>query len=272
MPKTRVLIAVKTYPTLSAKYDELVCTAGFLEDGTWIRIYPIKFRSLDYSSQYKKYEWVELDLVRNTSDFRPESYRPRTHDEQPVVVGAASTANNWAERKTIVNQKVWSDLAALIAASHDKSSNTSLAVFRPTEILKFEYEQCERDWDADKLALLNQQNIFETKGGKEQVVKKLPYKFYYKFKDVNGKISRMMIEDWEIGALYWNALYRAGGDEIVACEKVKEKYLTEFAEKDLLFFLGTRLKEHAKGYTNPFSIIGVFYPKKEVKPTQMSLF
>ena len=31
MPTTRVLIAVKTYPTLSEKYDELVCTAGFLE-------------------------------------------------------------------------------------------------------------------------------------------------------------------------------------------------------------------------------------------------
>lgn len=27
MPTTRVLIAVKTYPTLSEKYDELVCTA-----------------------------------------------------------------------------------------------------------------------------------------------------------------------------------------------------------------------------------------------------
>jgi len=34
----RVLIIVKTYPSLSAKYDELVCTAGFKEDGTWIRI------------------------------------------------------------------------------------------------------------------------------------------------------------------------------------------------------------------------------------------
>jgi hypothetical protein len=41
MPHTKVLIAVKTYPTISTKYDELVCTAGFREDGTWIRIYPI---------------------------------------------------------------------------------------------------------------------------------------------------------------------------------------------------------------------------------------
>ena len=41
MALTKVLISVKTYPTLSEKYDELVCTAGFLEDGSWIRIYPI---------------------------------------------------------------------------------------------------------------------------------------------------------------------------------------------------------------------------------------
>lgn len=55
MAQTRVLITVKTYPTLSEKYDELVCTAGFREDGSWIRIYPIPFRKLDYQNQYHKW-------------------------------------------------------------------------------------------------------------------------------------------------------------------------------------------------------------------------
>ena len=36
MAKTKVLITVKTYPAISKKYEELVCTAGFLEDGSWI--------------------------------------------------------------------------------------------------------------------------------------------------------------------------------------------------------------------------------------------
>lgn len=44
MALTKVLITVKTYPNLSTKYEELVCTAGFREDGTWIRIYPVQFR------------------------------------------------------------------------------------------------------------------------------------------------------------------------------------------------------------------------------------
>ncbi|MDD3690961.1 MAG: hypothetical protein PHO77_02630 [Bacteroidales bacterium] len=46
MSLKKVLISVKTYPTLSTKYDELVCTAGFLEDGSWIRIFPVPFRTL----------------------------------------------------------------------------------------------------------------------------------------------------------------------------------------------------------------------------------
>ena len=40
MSETRkVFITVKTYPTLSKSYDELVCTAGILDDGSWIRVY-----------------------------------------------------------------------------------------------------------------------------------------------------------------------------------------------------------------------------------------
>jgi hypothetical protein len=40
MGRKRVFITVKTYPPLSEKYDELVCTAGISEDGSWIRLYP----------------------------------------------------------------------------------------------------------------------------------------------------------------------------------------------------------------------------------------
>ena len=46
MAKEKVLIAVKTYPVISESYTELACTAGFREDGSWIRLYPIPFRLL----------------------------------------------------------------------------------------------------------------------------------------------------------------------------------------------------------------------------------
>jgi len=80
MPLTKVLITVKTYPAISTKYEELVCTAGFTEDGKWVRIYPVQFRKKPYNEQYSKYEWIEVDLIRNKNDFRPETYRPITHN------------------------------------------------------------------------------------------------------------------------------------------------------------------------------------------------
>lgn len=95
MALEKVLIAVKTYPTLSVKYDELVCTAGFLEDGRWVRIYPIPFRKLEYDKQYKKYDWVEVDIERNKSDFRLESYKPRSIETAFKIIDHLGTEDNW---------------------------------------------------------------------------------------------------------------------------------------------------------------------------------
>ena len=46
MARQKVLITVTTYPLPSRSYDELVCTAGVLENGQWIRIYPVPLQFL----------------------------------------------------------------------------------------------------------------------------------------------------------------------------------------------------------------------------------
>ena len=273
MPVRKILIAVKTYPTLSSKYDELVCTAGFLEDGSWIRVYPIQFRKRAFGEQYKKYDWVEIDLERNTSDFRPETYRPKA-DTEFHIVGHLDTKRNWAARKQIVLKHVHFDLEKLIAEAKDIKICTSLAVFKPKRIIDFVIESVDRDWSKEKLLSLNQMNIFNSVSettGKAEVVRKIPYKFSYQFEDCNGVQSTMMIEDWEIGQLYWNCLKDNEGNEHLACEAVKQKYFYEFVNnKDLHLFLGTTKAFHKRS-RNPFIIIGVFYPEKELV-TQTTLF
>ena len=57
--RKRIYIVVKTYPTISKEYSELVCTAGILEDGSWIRLYPVQFKKLDINRKYPKYTWKE---------------------------------------------------------------------------------------------------------------------------------------------------------------------------------------------------------------------
>lgn len=272
MAKTKVLITVKTYPAISKKYEELVCTAGFREDGTWIRIYPIQFRKKAFNEQYSKYDWIEIDLVKNKSDFRPESYRPVTHETIIEKIGEIPPdGNSWDERRKIVLNKVYHNISDLICEAKDKKFCTSLAVFKPSEIIDFIYEkEKEREWPSDKLLQFQQLNIFEKdKNNNFQVVKKLPYKFRYRFRDNAGTISNLMIEDWETGQLYWNSLRRHEGNEKKACEDVRKKYFDDFVKtKDLYFFLGTMQIHHFRA-RNPFIIIGTFHPKPI---TQFELF
>lgn len=271
MALTKVLITVKTYPTISKKYEELVCTAGFREDGTWIRIYPVQFRKKSYKEQYSKYEWIELDLVKNTGDARVESYRPLTHDTPIIKLGKVEPdGDTWAERRKYVLNKVYTNLTLLIAEAKDKDVCTSLAVFKPSRIIDFIWEEVDREWSSDKLAQFRQLNLFQNTDEKKfEVVKKLPYKFSFKFEDDEGKQSTIMIEDWETGELFWNCLRKYDGDEHKACSDVRKKYFDDFAKtKDLYFFLGTTRTHHFTA-KNPFLIIGTFHPKHI---TQLSLF
>jgi hypothetical protein len=64
--------------------------AQHLLDGKWIRLYPIPFRALLYS----KYFRVNLDLVRNTQDFRPESYQSEYGVEKILVGSKIETGKN----------------------------------------------------------------------------------------------------------------------------------------------------------------------------------
>ena len=272
MALTKILITVKTYPAISTKYDELVCTAGFLENGSWIRIYPIQFRNKPYTEQYKKYQWIELDIVKNNGDFRPESYRPVSIDTpvEPKDI-IKPDGGTWEARRKYVMNKVYTNLSTLIQEAKDKDICTSLAVFKPTEVLDFVFEEeKEREWSTKKLVQFNQLNLFESNTEKKlKVVRKLPYKFSFVFIDDEGRKSKLMIEDWETGELYWNCLRRHDGDEKKACADVRKKYFDDFAKtKDLHFFLGTT-KVHHYVSPNPFIIIGTFHPKKK---EQLKLF
>ncbi|MEZ4900366.1 MAG: hypothetical protein R2822_00605 [Spirosomataceae bacterium] len=161
----------------------------------------------------------------------------------------------------------------LISMAKDARTYTSLAVFKPKEVLDFKIEKVERQWDKKKLdnlkAKAQQLNLFKNSENPFEVVNKLPYKFSYKFTSDDGVERTLMIEDWEIGALYWNSLKRHEGNEVKACEDVKKKYFDDFAKtKDLYLFLGTTREFHLIA-PNPFVIIGTFHPKKI---TQISLF
>ena len=265
--KEEIFILVKTYPTLSKKYFELVCTAGINRKGEWRRIYPIPFRQLSDIEKYKKYQWIEIDIIRNHSDVRKESYRVSPQTEIKVL-STIDTDNDksWQTRKELIfaNTKVYTNLKIIIKKANNENE-LSLAIFKPTEITDFTYEKDSEEWDEKKLRAIEankqQLKLFEEYKREIEIVNKLPYKFYYHFKDDAGKESKLMIEDWEIGQLYWNCLKRKSKKE--ALTDIVAKYKNNFINnKDIYFFLGTTRQYHGWA-KNPFVITGVFYPPKE---------
>ena len=46
---------------------------GLQKGGNGLEFILSLFRKLEWEKQYKKYQWIELDAMRNTNDFRPES-------------------------------------------------------------------------------------------------------------------------------------------------------------------------------------------------------
>ena len=267
----RILVTVKTYPTLSRKYGETVCTAGVRPDGSWVRLYPVPFRRLDESQQYRKYDWIKCRLVRNTQDPRLESFRPVGEIELVEHVG---TQDRWRKRREILLQtaSVHTRLDELITLA--KANQSSLSTFRPAKLLDFVIEREERQWSEKKLQQMRDLHghlgLFEDNDWRKtfKVIPKLPFSFSYRFEDSLGKRSKLQILDWEIGALYWNCLRSSGGNEEEALQKVRHKYWDEFVTKDLHLFLGTTQQFHFVA-PNPWVIVGVMPIPKDPR---ISLF
>jgi hypothetical protein len=281
MPRLKLLLTVTTYPLPSRSYDELVCTAGVTEEGKWIRIYPVPLSFLfDLKQSGKvnavKYTWIELELNRRKDDFRPESYSPKHYDFRDIVIyePRLNTDSNWMKRKEYCLRNIYTDFGKLIEDSR-APKNVSLATFKPTSITEFEWEEDEREWKDEWVEIRKQTDLFaQGRVDPQKMIPKVPYKFFYKFTDSTGKLRRLMIEDWEIGQLFWNCLRAAkeGGTadekeaEAIALQKVKERYFDDFTQnKDLHLFVGTTKQWHTRRSSNPFVIIGVFYPKKEIQ-------
>jgi len=185
--KRKILVTVKTYSCLSLKHKEVVCTAGLTRGGRWIRIYPIPYRFMKAENKFSKYQWIEANIIKNTADPRPESYK--------IIEGirpldAIPTNDNWLKRRKLVLKNVYTDIDKLICEARDINNYISLATFKPKKIIGFHIEK-----EVSKLEIKKKRQTLEKQMSKQAakfLIKQVPYKFFYSFIDENGKRSRLV--------------------------------------------------------------------------------
>lgn len=254
----KVLITVKTYPIPSKKYDELVCTSGVTESGDFVRLYPINFREQPYGQQYRKYQWIKVQACKHgRQDPRKESYRPDPQTIEVLGEPIPSNPGNWAERAKYVLKKQAGSVEDL--KEQQKADKVSLGIIRPKDIDDLVISPCDSEWKAEFLAALKQGRLFEKRQHTLIPLRKVPFKFQYKFRCDNPSCNghTQMIEDWEVGALFWK-LVDQGASHEEASVRVKNKFLNELCGSDKTphFFMGTVLAH------GTWVVLGVFYPKK----------
>jgi len=252
--KTNVLITVMTYPHPSKGYQELICTAGITEQGEWIRLYPIDYRYRPRKQQFRKYQWIEVELLHQpfNNDRRKESRKPILETIR-ILGEPLSIKNGWIERHQIIDALPHYTIKQL--QSLYDSERRSLGIVRPTRVLDLKIEPTKQEWKPEWQYLFDQLTLF---GPKQKPLRKIPYKFSYVFECAdNNKPHNAMIEDWELGVLWLNEVDRLG-DEEQAALSVRQKFLNELCHesKDTRFFMGTRFPY------NRWIVLGVFYPPK----------
>lgn len=259
MERRNLLIATKTYTSISTKYQETVCTAGVLLDNNekpiqWIRIYPIRFRQLDFDKRYPRWSIISAKVEKNDKDSRPESYR--IDDSSIEVIRKIDTKKEWAERKGLVLPLQVSTVQQI------KEQGNSLGIIKLQTINRYYCETTDRDWKPKQQTVLDQLDLFEP----SVQLEKIPYNFGYEFIEQDGTKHRYSISDWEIKELYRSCRNRSkettwDAKEKEAIEKVRLKLEDDFLyKKDLYFIVG-----NLKIYPQIFMIIGLFYPPITIK-------
>lgn len=276
MEKLKVLITVKTYPMPSTKYNELVCTAGVREDGSFVRLYPINFRDLPYEQQYRKYQWVEVMAQRHTRDRRKESYRPDCNTLRNLGEPIPARNGDWSERAKYVLLQPAQSMEDLY--NQKRLDKTSLGIVKPKRVIDLMVSPDDADWRPSVRQALMQARLWDSRRVTKEPPRKVPHKFRYRFECDDPRCKgdhRMMIQDWELGALYWR-LRDQGATSDEAAARVRQKYLDDLCgpARDTRFFVGTVLAH------GTWVVIGVWYPKvaaqtprgaASVAPSQLAL-
>lgn len=271
MDTQRILIFAKTYPELSTRYRETVCTGGCTEDGKPIRIYPVPIRYLPLYNRYSLYTWIEAPIRKSEADARPESFR--IVDPRAIrLLDTLPTKRGWLERrKVIFRDRSWHYDCLEELKELRRRDSRSLGLVGVSEVVGVDLVQKkeeERREHEEKLRNLQAAgNLFDAR---QKNLEFLPFRVRLRWRcgDPGRCLCRTdkphsaTVMDWGLGELG----RREGAEQ--ALRKMED--IANLKKHDLRLFMG-----NLKSRQHIFGIVGLWAPLRrdvEKHPLQPSLF
>jgi hypothetical protein len=246
MGEERILVTVRTYPNISAKYTETVCTGGINQDGEWRRLHPVPLRYLGDDKQFRTYDVITLKVQDHSSDGRPESRRPDLSTLKVV-----EKVTDWSARRDWILKTAAASLREL------KESSRTLGPVKVSKVLEFIAEPDDADWSPKQLELLRQMELYSG----PTPLEKLPFDFRVRWVDGEGAEYDSKLLAWEVGQTWRRFRQRYPQNTIeMLRDALHRSYFDE--KKDRWFFMGNYAK-----HREYFGVCGMFSPPKESSPS-----
>ena len=176
--KCKVLIIAKTYPTISRKHKEIVCTGGITDEGRLVRLYPLPLKYLLDENRIPLFSWIEVELKKSREDFRIESYKIN-----PESITIVETIKDKGVRQKYLEPLVVNSLEEL--DNDRKIRNVSLGIIE-IGYRKFLWREESDKWAEEKQAILMQYDLLEEK----RIIEKIPFKFSLSYLCKNNNACR----------------------------------------------------------------------------------
>lgn len=255
--RIRALIWGKTYPELSVHHHETVCTGAVTDTGEPLRLYPVPLRYMDASKQYKLYDWIDVEVARNSSDPRHESRKIRPESIQVVDHIASSTLDEWqARRMVVLRDSRWQfdNIDALKSAQ--RTEGRSMGVLSIGEVVSvratMKGEDAQRAHQAKYAEVTAPTDLFRAEYLPLEFV---PFDIKLRFRCA-GPCSGCTRNPHDMKVLDWG-LIELGRNNGPAAAQARLTELADLSRYDFRLFMG-----NFRTHMNNFGIIGLWYPKR----------
>ncbi|MBC8354070.1 MAG: hypothetical protein H8E66_18925 [Planctomycetes bacterium] len=241
-----LLVNCKTYPAVSTKYTETVCTGGVDHDGNFIRLYPIPFRLLEKDEQYSRWDIIRVSAYRDTKDQRPESWH-YVHGTPIEVIGKVeSEKERWDWMRTVI-----------FHGAQDLESQGLTNGLVEIEPLEFFWKPDKTEWTEKQKSEIRQGSLMFDK---TDIAERVPYQFRLKYREIaTGREGEGKVLAWSYYVGFLRQRSTLGSDEAALNAIVDIVKGRIFSSKNRVFAI---LGAHSR--FGSWMISALYHVKKEV--------
>ena len=249
----RLLVLVRAIPEKRKKGSYVVCVAGITDKGEWRRIYPFEFQPFFKKPNFRKRQWIDVQVELPRKDKRTES-------RKLIKLNSIGSTENEIGTAKKLEKHLSSSINEL------QTKGLSLGAIKPKP------DTLDLEIKINNTKLLDEQTYFsawQKQGIQVREKVKMPVEISYVFQCpgecfCKNKPHKLRIIDWEINELIRNVVKSTQNKKEIESE-LRQKLIDFMKKRELYFILGTHFK------FKTWMIIGLIYPSKE-SALQTTLF